>query len=66
VIYSKPGALLHEDHARAPDEARGGGGANWPAFLEAIQGIVDGSRSFRLNQGVFGLEEEELPEYVIS
>ena len=66
VIYSKPGALLHEDHARAPDEARGGGAATWPAFLEMIQGIVDGCRSPRINPGTFGLEDEDLPEYIVS
>ena len=66
VIYSKPGALLHENHPRAPDEARRGGAATWPAFLTTIQDIVDGHRSSRLNRGTFGLADEDLAECIVS
>ena len=66
VIYAKPGALLHEDHPRATDEEKGEGEATWPMWLQRIQDIIDGRVPYRLNPGVFGLEDEDLPEYTIT
>jgi len=66
VIYTKPGALVHEDHPRGTDEERGGGAANWPAWLQRIQDIVDGREPSRINPGVFGFEGEDLVEYSIT
>jgi hypothetical protein len=66
VIYAKPGALLHVDHPHPSDEARGGGGATWPAWLEHIQNIIDGRVSYRLNPGGFGLEDQDLAEHAIT
>jgi hypothetical protein len=66
VIYAKPGALLHEDHPRQTDEERGEGRATWPAWLQRIQGTVDGQIPYRLNPGAFGLEDVDLAEYTIA
>jgi len=66
VIYAKPGALLHEDHPRATDEERGGGEATWPAWLQRIQDVIDGRLPYRLNPGVFGLEDDDLADYTIT
>ncbi len=63
AIYSKPGALLHEDHSRATDEERA---RARPAFLERIQSLVVRRGSLEPMREAFGLEDEDLAEYTVS